>query len=127
MLKWLEKKRMISATLTILIAIEIFAISSRSSFDLPSAGVRIIPVGYHFTIFFLFTFFLLATIKKTQRINLKILAIVLILSLTYAVSDEYHQKFVPNRDSSMGDFLTDTAGILTSLILYIYIDKNKKN
>ncbi len=37
--------------------------------------------------------------------------VVLCCSL-YGISDEWHQSFVPGRDSSIGDWLADTAGAL---------------
>ncbi len=38
-------------------------------------------------------------------------------ALAYAASDEVHQGFVPTRDSSFFDWLTDAAGILTVFAL----------
>ena len=35
----------------------------------------------------------------------------------YAASDEFHQRFVPSREASLGDVLLDTAGGLLALIL----------
>ena len=35
-----------------------------------------------------------------------------LLSIAYGVSDEYHQSFVPNRDSSVHDLLADSLGAL---------------
>lgn len=41
----------------------------------------------------------------------------LVLAAAYASSDEFHQSFVPSRQSSVGDVLIDTAGALASLLL----------
>jgi VanZ family protein len=38
------------------------------------------------------------------------------ISFVYALSDEYHQSFVPGRDSDPLDVLVDSAGIAASLI-----------
>ena len=43
--------------------------------------------------------------------------IVWLLSTVYAATDELHQAFVPNRQSSVGDVLIDTAGAALGLIL----------
>ena len=39
------------------------------------------------------------------------------ISLLYAISDEYHQSFVPGRDSDPLDVLVDAAGIATAVVL----------
>ena len=42
---------------------------------------------------------------------------VLILAAMYAATDELHQAFVPNRQSSVVDVLIDTSGAFCGLIL----------
>ena len=43
----------------------------------------------------------------------------IILVILYGVSDEIHQLFVPGRFFSLSDILTNTAGILSSMVAYI--------
>ena len=54
---------------------------------------------------------------------------VILISMIYAASDEFHQTFIPGRDAGVMDFLTDSAGILLSVLIYSYMAKNinKKN
>ena len=40
-----------------------------------------------------------------------------VVSLLYAVADEYHQSFVEGRDSDVLDVAADAAGIATALVL----------
>ena len=40
-----------------------------------------------------------------------------LISFLYAISDEYHQRFVEGRDSDIMDVLADTAGIAVALAL----------
>lgn len=42
----------------------------------------------------------------------------LLFSPLYAASDELHQSFVPGRSCSLADWVADSIGILTSLIIY---------
>ena len=43
--------------------------------------------------------------------------IVLILASVYAVSDEWHQSWVPGREALVGDWLIDSAGAAVGLFL----------
>ena len=40
-----------------------------------------------------------------------------VISLAYALTDEYHQSFVPGRDSDPVDVLVDACGIAAALML----------
>lgn len=42
----------------------------------------------------------------------------LVLTVLYAISDEYHQTFVPGRDGSVTDVLVDAAGACLALWLW---------
>ncbi|OGJ12863.1 hypothetical protein A3K82_00940 [Candidatus Pacearchaeota archaeon RBG_19FT_COMBO_34_9] len=119
MIDLLEKHRIIPLILTILAAIEIFFFSTIISV---SGKKIVIPfsVIYHFIIFFLFSFFLFITIKGNEKIKIKHILIVFVISLVYAISDEIHQSFIPGRDANIKDVLTDIAGSITSMVVYLY-------
>lgn len=126
MINFLEKHKTLAFILTLLIAIEVFYISSLSVVPSPE-NIPAIPIIYHFTVFFLFSFFLLATIKGDKKLKTSNISVSFIISSLYAISDEIHQSFVPLRTSSVGDVIVDVFGILTSITTYIYLDiKTKK-
>lgn len=54
--------------------------------------------------------------RPTLRRQWFLLSLLLIIS--YSLSDEYHQSFVPTRTGSIYDSLIDMAGGLTALLLY---------
>jgi VanZ family protein len=124
MLKKFKKERTFYAIVTLLIALEIFLFSS-----IPS------PIGeyvrfnlatlYHFGVFFMFTFFLTLTIRG-KKIGNKTILIVLLISLFYAMSDEFHQLFVIGRFASIEDILIDFAGSLLSILTLKVIGKFNK-
>jgi ABC-type Fe3+-siderophore transport system permease subunit len=128
MINWLENHKKISLLITLLIALEIFYFSNIPGS--PSTGIATflnISLFYHFIIFFLFSFFLFITIKGNKKIRIRYILIVFFISAFYSALDEFHQIFVPFRDPNLNDILTNTAGILSSTIAYIYIDyKNNK-
>jgi len=126
MIKWLEKKRIIPFIITFLITIEIFYFSSLSLGTGVGGGNPWIPRIYHFIVFFLFAFFLFITIKGNNKIKIKHFLIVLFVSIFHAILDEIHQLFVPFRNFSIKDILTNTAGIFFSMIIYLYINKKSE-
>lgn len=123
----LIEKRWFSGIITLLIAIFIFCVSSISTFPPAVYEITFISVAYHIGIFFLFSLFLLAAIKGKGKIKTSHIVLALVISLIYAISDEFHQLFVPNRQCSIIDILFDSTGILSStfLSLLIYIRKLK--
>lgn len=125
MINFLEKNRIISVIFTILIAAEIFFFSSKSSSP-GAGGISFLPVIYHFVVFFLFNFFLLASIEGNRKLKISYVIIAFAFSVIYAISDEFHQSFVPGRDASINDILTDSAGIIFSSVIYFFINKKRK-
>ena len=85
----------------------IFYLSSKSD---PSPGIG--DLGHviaHFT-----EYFVLASLwawALLPLLGLRALAIAGAISVLYAISDEFHQSFVPGRDSDPVDVLVDTLGI----------------
>ena len=124
MIKELEKNRKFLLVFVIIIALEIFLISSIPG-SAVSSGVDI-SIIYHFVAFFLFNLFILIyTQAKEKGVNKK-LFLVLAISLTYAALDELHQFFVPLRTPDIMDFVINSAGIFFSTVLYkYYTAKNK--
>lgn len=123
MIKKLEKKRAFSIAFLIIIALEIFLVSSIpggaivSGFDFSNF--------YHFIAFFLLNFFFLISVNGKSKKMDKTFILILIISLVYAILDEMHQFFVPLRTPDIMDFLVDSIGIFSSSLVYLgyYIKK----
>lgn len=119
-IKWLEANYWLSYLITLLLAILIFYISSKSfekGAPLPEFPLK--SLLYHLLIFFLFSFFLLISMAKgNKRKNLLIIGAI-IIGVLYGVSDEFHQLFVPNRACTFEDILTDSIGVLSAGVLYV--------
>ena len=125
MIKFLENHRIISIILLLLIAVEIYYISSLS-FGPGSGGISLIPIVYHFCVFFLFNTFLLASIKGKWRLKGKHFVFAFIISMIYSILDEVHQSFVPGRDAGLTDIMINSAGIFFSMIIYVVSRRKKK-
>ncbi|MEK6898172.1 MAG: VanZ family protein [Nanoarchaeota archaeon] len=119
---WIEKKRGISIILLVLLAIEIFFISSISG-SKAETKIPFIATAYHFIAFFLFSFFLFFSIKGSKKIRILHVIITPVFAVIYAISDEIHQSFVPLRNSSLSDVLIDSIGIIISIIIAFFMSK----
>ena len=125
MINFLEKKRYFAVILFLLIAIEIFYISSIEISADPRLGMKLRPTVYHITVFFLFNFFLIISLNKQKKLNLKLISFAILISVIYAVLDEIHQAFTPGRVPSIKDVMLDSVGIFFSALTYIKIKKNQ--
>ena len=124
MISLLEKNRWLAVLFTILIAIEIFYFSTLQGSAGTGTGISFAKI-YHFIVFFLFAFFLLMSIKGNRKIKISYIIITLTASVLYAISDEIHQIFVPLRNASIGDVLTDALGICFAIVIGLIINKKR--
>ena len=86
MILWLEKNKYIAIILAVLIAIEIFYISSIPGTQITTPGISFdITILYHFMVFFLLAFFVLASIKGREELKISHIIITLVLAILYAI------------------------------------------
>jgi VanZ family protein len=93
----------------ILIMAVIFLVSSTPSDDLPGFGLfdTIVKKGGHMTGYFLLT---LAYLRAFRTKDKKAPYLAMGLSLLFAISDEFHQSFVPGRNPALTDVMIDMVG-----------------
>lgn len=118
MIKWFEKHNKISLLITFLGAISIFYISSLQFTG--GKGTSYLSIVYHFCVFFLLALFFHISILR-GNINNKIFTLTIILTILYAISDEFHQFFVPGRACTLFDVFIDTLGILCASMSYFIL------
>jgi VanZ family protein len=82
----------------------------------PSPGIgNLGHVVAHFT-----EYFILASLwawALLPSLGLRALAVAGTICVLYAISDEWHQSFVPGRDSDPVDVLVDSVGVAAALAL----------
>jgi asparagine N-glycosylation enzyme membrane subunit Stt3 len=115
------KHKKISGIILILILGAMFYCSSLTGSSVHFESIYP-SILYHFTIFFGFAFFLLAIISD-RKIKMDKVLIAIIVSLIVAILDEFHQSFVPFRDPSINDVLTDLIGSTISAFLCYFFNK----
>ena len=124
---WFEKHNKISWAITILVAVFIFYMSSKT-FPSGTPTTSFLSILYHFLVFAVFAFFLsLAIIRGSSKNFNYLLTLIILISTAYAISDEIHQFFVPGRTSCLKDILINSAGILFSGFFYSVSVKFRNN
>jgi VanZ family protein len=90
----------------------IFAFSHQPSNALPDFGAVDLPIkkGGHFLAYFVLAILARRAVGRSDW--------AFVLTAVYAISDEFHQTFIPGRQGSALDVLIDCAGALTGLIVY---------
>lgn len=83
----------------------------------------IIRKATHFTVFGVLA---VLFFKTLGRFRLSYILSWLLTSL-YAISDEWHQSFVPGRESSYKDVLLDSFGAFLALLLIYFLKQRGKN
>lgn len=79
---------------------------------------KLIHAGVYFLAYLLF-YLSLSNISKDSIISRNPLVFSLIFTNLYAILDEFHQMFVPNRSAEFFDFVADLAGSLLGLLLVL--------
>lgn len=75
----------------------------------------------HFSIYTLVGIFIMA-FMFTFNTKLKIqFSISLLVGLIYAITDEYHQSWIPGRGPSVMDVCIDTLGVFTGILIVLAI------
>jgi VanZ family protein len=109
----------------IVFAIGIFVLSSISKLNPPDLGLKIQDKFYHFVFYGAFGFLIARSfsfLKFFQVFPKKYLVYAILFSIAYGISDEIHQYYVPGRFCSFGDFLADSMGAISGILIYHYRD-----
>lgn len=81
----------------------------------------------HFSVYFILGILLLIGLKINLKISNFLYSILTIsIGFSFAIIDEYHQSFVPNRVPDLYDFIADILGIIISLFFYKQINLMEK-
>ncbi len=105
----------------------IFYISHQSSISVPS--VISIPGQdkiFHFFVYAILGFFVAGSFSSfVKGISIREALWVFLIVFLYAVSDEFHQSFIPGRDPSAGDVLADCLGGIFAIWLARWRSRSK--
>ena len=106
----------------------VFIVSSRSLSDMDLGRFFMLDKVLHaleFSIFAVLCYRAFAYGVKNYVMSGYALSLSLLVSFLYAISDEYHQSFVPHRQTDLSDLVADVMGIVVACLL-IYFKKSKQ-
>lgn len=83
----------------------------------------IIRKGAHFTVYLILGLLVAHALSKSLQIDKKHVLVTIVICCLYAVSDEVHQAFVPNRGPSAWDVLLDTTGSAVGTFIYAWVKR----
>ncbi len=96
----------------------IFYLSSRTGISVWS------PISYvaHFGEYVILALLLCVALSASTSLPRKhVFVLAVVIASLYGVSDELHQAFVPTREMSIVDWLTDTAGASAAILLQLAV------
>ena len=85
--------------------------------DLPKLGPDGIDSLFHFVEYSILGFLLLRTFTSGELRTFHPLYVSLLIGISFAILDEFHQSFVPGRHMSSADIIFDSIGILFGTFL----------
>ncbi|MBN1408142.1 MAG: VanZ family protein [Calditrichaceae bacterium] len=100
----------------ILVMIAITIESSISNISLPDMGITFTDKLAHFMVFAIMGWTLTRGMLLSKIKYPIIIAVV--IGFIFAVTDEWHQSFVPGRDADVIDVIADLFGLIVSANLY---------
>lgn len=80
----------------------------------------------HITAYFIFGILVYNVIRLYRWPLRRAVLVSIAIVLLYAVSDEFHQYFVPGRSSEIRDVLIDTTAGVVGISMYAFIDARLK-
>src|SRR5690625_1919586 len=75
----------------------------------------------HFTAYFILGLLVMHAIKHGYGLRLQTMIISFLITIIYAISDEFHQTFIPGRSGEVRDILIDSIGSLTGISVYVVL------
>ena len=99
---------------TVIYMIFIIYLSHIPQDELPAerSGIENIDLLFHFIEYSVLGFLLFQSIYVDKLITINPLLASILIGILFAISDEYHQSFVPGRHMSLMDVIFDSLGII---------------
>jgi len=106
----------------------IYYLSSLSRFPEEVPSFFAIDKVAHFFEYYIFGWLTCRWLTHSERFFFQrnFLLLSILLGVSYGLSDEWHQSFVPGRDASLWDAIFDAVGITVAAFTYRFIRKESR-
>ncbi|SEA76548.1 VanZ like family protein [Thalassobacillus cyri] len=82
--------------------------------------------GAHITVFLILTLLFYYALTKTSQLSLNVrLAVAWLMTVMYAITDEWHQGLTPNRTPYIGDVILDATGAIIAVAILFLLSRKK--
>lgn len=78
---------------------------------------HIIRKAAHFTIYLILGILVTNALKDGNKSKLNLILASLVICILYAISDEFHQLFIPGRSGEIKDVILDSLGALLGILM----------
>jgi VanZ family protein len=100
----------------------IFAMSSREQFPAPPGfSIYMLSIVAHLFLYSVLATLLLVAFERDGRATRTARLAAICGAVLYGISDEFHQSFVPGRDSSLFDVGINTIGAILAVTIWAYL------
>ncbi len=98
----------------------IFFLSGISELPEEASFLHGIDKCAHFVEYYFFGFLIRRWLmnERSRSIRNSSLFFTIMIGICYALSDEWHQSYIPGRDSTNADVLSDALGIIAAAVTY---------
>ena len=105
----------------------LFYLSAQSDIPCPSGPLlqQLYERGGHALAYAILAWLYLRALRRTIHNGVVLRLVSAGLAVVYALSDEYHQTFVPGRSGDLTDLLVDSAGVCGAMLLSWWLERQR--
>lgn len=100
-------------------------VSSRDDFNLSSVN-NIVRKQAHFWLYFALGILVVSSLRRVGMTGVKGFMLSIVICVIYAVTDEWHQLFVPGRGGQVSDVVIDSSGAVAGIVFILFIRRVTK-
>ncbi|MTI46830.1 MAG: VanZ family protein [Firmicutes bacterium] len=117
-----EESNKLSKGITEIVIEKVDSINPDNKFDVDSLN-HIIRKNAHFFSYLVLGILVINALRRSEVSSYKSIILSLAICIIYAISDEFHQAFVPGRGPQIKDVFIDSSGATIGVSVYLIINR----